>query len=205
MNVFDFIKGIVAGAIIAIPVGPIGILCLRRMLIQGPLMGIASGLGAATADLIYSTTAMAGMTIVSTFLFYHSMFIRIVSSLFLCALGIKIILSKPAPPIKSRTHDMVEAFISTFFLTLANPLLIFTFIAMFAILNISYEITSYMGVLFISAGVFIGSTLWWLILGGITSLLHPKISPKTLRKVNKISGTTIIIFGIITLLSILFK
>lgn len=205
MHITQFIKGIVAGAIIAIPVGPIGILCLRRMIAQGPLTGIASGLGAATADLIYSTIAMAGMTAVSTFLTDHFTFIRVVSSIFLCCIGFMIARTPAHAPRTAKPTDLLEAYISTFLLTLANPLIIFSFIAMFAIVGINYQHPTPLTALLVTSGVFIGSTIWWIILGGLTALLKPKISPTTLSTVNKISGSCIIAFGLITLLSILFK
>ena len=200
-----FIKGLVTGAFIAFPVGPIGIICLRRMLSQGPLIGLASGLGGATADIVYSTLAIVGLSVVSSFLMHHFILFRVLSSTFLCALGLRIILSKPPRPRATWTGGIAEAYFSTFLLTLANPLLILSFAAMFAVLAVNYETTDYLSLIALTSGVFVGSSLWWFILGGLTSFMQLKINPETLQKINKISGSLIILFGLGTLLSILFK
>ena len=198
------IKGIIAGAIIALPVGPIGIFCLRRMLTQGPLVGLASGLGSATADTIYATLALLGLSFVSSWLLLHSVLFRIISSLFLCALGTKILLSKPPRPQATWTTGLMQAYFSTLLLTLTNPLLIASFAAIFTILRANYSLNTYI-LSSLLLGVFIGSSLWWIILSGITSYARLSISPQRLAIINKISGMLIILFGMITLLSILFK
>jgi len=201
-----FAKGLAAGAFIAFPVGPIGIVCLRRMLSQGPLIGIVSGLGGATADAIYSTIAIVGMSFVSSFLMQHLTLLRILSSLFLCALGLKIVLSKPLTARAKKTGGLAEAFISTFILTLTNPLLVLSFAALFALFNVRYAmITNLYSLSALIGGVFIGSSLWWFALGGLTSCLKLQIKPETVKKINNISGILIIISGLFTILTILVK
>jgi threonine/homoserine/homoserine lactone efflux protein len=200
-----FAKGLAAGALIALPAGPIGIICLRRMLAQGPLVGIASGFGSATADIIYSTIAIVGLSMVSSFLMHHFILFRVISSIFLCTLGIKIIFSKPPRPRATWTGGIAEAYLSTFFLTLTNPLLILSFAALFALFNIRYEMTTIYSLFVLISGVFIGSSLWWFVLGGLTSFMKLKINPQTIQKINVISGILIILSGLITLLTILFK
>lgn len=201
----NFLKGIVAGAIIAFPVGPIGIICLRRMLSQGPLMGLLSGLGAATADIIYSSLALAGLNFIYTFLIEHTILLRIVSSIFLCGFGIKIVFSKPFRPVATWSRDVAQAYFSTFFLTLANPLIILSFITVFAAFGVNYKsehISSFAWPIF---GVFLGSSIWWFVISGITKLFHIVILPETVQKINKISGIAIILFGLITLITIIFQ
>lgn len=200
-----FIKGLATGAFIAFPVGPIGIICLRRMLSQGPLIGLASGLGGATADVVYSTLAIVGLSVISSFLMHHFILFRVVSSVFLCALGTKIFFSKPPRPRATWTGGAAEAYFSTFLLTLTNPLLILSFVAMFTALAVNYETTNYLSLISLISGVFVGSSLWWVILGAVASFMQLKIHPETLQKINKISGSLIILFGLGTLLSILFK
>jgi threonine/homoserine/homoserine lactone efflux protein len=201
----SILKGIGVGASIAIPVGPIGIICLRRMLMQGPLVGIMSGLGASTADLVYSSCALIGLSFIYSFLVHHLILVRIVSSIFLCSFGLKIILSDLPRPSATWTHDMIHAYFSTLFLTLANPLLILSFIAGFAALGVTYQQENIYSLIGPVIGVFIGSSLWWFILGGITSLFKPLVLPETLHLLNKIAGYIIIIFGLFTLLTIFLK
>ncbi len=200
-----FIKGLVTGALIAFPVWPIGLICLRRLLSQGPLIGLVSGFGGATADVIYSALAIAGLSVISSFLMYHFILLRVVSSIFLCALGLRIIFSKPPRPRATLAGGVAEAYFSTLLLTLSNPLLIFSFAAFFALFGVNYQTGDYAALVALISGVFIGSSLWWIILGALSSFMQLKINPETLQKINKISGSLIILFGLFTLLSILFK
>ena len=89
-------KGIILGFSIAAPVGPIGLLCIRRTLAQGRASGFATGLGAAAADCAYGFVAAFGLTAVSGLLVSHQWWFRLLGGLFLCYLGISTFLSRPA-------------------------------------------------------------------------------------------------------------
>jgi threonine/homoserine/homoserine lactone efflux protein len=201
----NFLKGIIAGAVIAFPVGPIGIICLRRTLSQGPIMGLSSGLGSATADIIYSSIALAGLGFIYTFLVEHTILVRVICSIFLCAFGLKIAFSKPSRPVATWSRDILQAYFSTFFLTLANPLLTLSFITVFAAFDIKYN--PEIPISFVSPilGVFLGSSLWWFVIGGVTQFFNFTILPETTQRINQISGIAIILSGISTLVTILFR
>src|SRR5580700_1720619 len=89
-------KGIIIGFSIAAPVGPIGVLCIRRSLAEGRQIGLATGLGAATADAVYGAIAGFGLTVISSFLVGHRLWLGFLGGLFLCYLGIRTLMSKPA-------------------------------------------------------------------------------------------------------------
>ena len=91
----NFLRGLIMGISIAAPVGPIGVLCIRRTLAQGKLAGFISGLGAATADAIYGIIAGFGITFISGFLIAQARWLSLVGGLFLCFLGIRTFLSDP--------------------------------------------------------------------------------------------------------------
>ena len=84
-----FLKGLIVGLSIAAPVGPIGILCIRRTLAHGRAAGFVSGLGAATADAMYGAAAGFGLTVVSSVLVGGQRWLRLVGGLFLLYLGIR--------------------------------------------------------------------------------------------------------------------
>ncbi|MEM8536119.1 MAG: LysE family translocator, partial [Chloroflexota bacterium] len=71
-----FVRGIIIGFLIAAPVGPIGVLCIRRTLTDGQIAGLISGLGAATADAVYGCIAGFGLTFVATFLASQQFWLR---------------------------------------------------------------------------------------------------------------------------------
>lgn len=145
-----------------------------------------------------------GIDLVSNFLISQQSWLRLVGGVFLCYLGIKTFLSKPSEDVTSvqRTHH-AGAYVSTFLLTLTNPLTILSFAAVFAGLGVTEGTNgNYINAAILVLGVFIGSILWWLILTGFVGLFHSKFSPDRLKWVNRISGTIITLFGLIALISL---
>jgi len=132
-SLVPFFKGLIIGFSIAAPVGPIGMLCIRRTLVYGRLSGLVSGLGAATADAVYGSIAAFGLAFVATFLVNQQGWLHLVGGLFLCYLGIKAFLAKPATATTTpESISLASDYASTFFLTLTNPLTILSFAAVFA-------------------------------------------------------------------------
>jgi threonine/homoserine/homoserine lactone efflux protein len=198
---FPFLKGCAIGLSIAAPVGPIGVLCIRRSLAEGARVGFFTGLGAAAADGFYGAVAAFGLTIISSFLRDQQKPLRIVGGLFLLYLGIKTFLAKPAErPASPATH--AGAFTSTFFLTLTNPMTIFSFMVIFAAFGLGSGPVDYWRATLMTAGTFIGSAAWWLFLSNGVALLRSRITPLWMQQVNRISGAIIIAFGISILLKL---
>ena len=188
------------GFSIAAPVGPIGVLCIRRTLAEGRLSGLVSGLGAASADSIYGCIAAYGLTFISIFLVKQQVWLGLIGGLFLCYLGLKTFFVKPAEQTVS-THEksMFRAFASTFFLTLTNPMTILSFAAIFAGLGLNESNGDYLSAIALVLGVFLGSALWWFILSFGVSLFRDKFNFRGLSWVNRISGILIMFFGILAL------
>lgn len=204
MDASFFIRGLLIGFSIAAPVGPIGVLCISRTLDKGRVYGLVTGLGAATADGFYGFIAGFGLTIVSSFLVNFQSWIRLIGGLFLLYLGLKTILTKPAKraAVVASTNNYFGAYASTVFLTLANPSTILSFVAIFAGAGLAGTNRSYLSAALLVSGVFIGSALWWFILSGGMSLLRKKVTPKWLLWINRISGTVLLLFGILALISL---
>ena len=171
MDISNFYKGLIIGFSIAAPVGPIGILCIRRTLSSGRVVGLLSGMGAATADALYGSVAAFGLTFISTFLLEQQIWLRLIGGAFLCYLGIKTILSHPSSsPFSANQTGLLSAYGSTFLLTLTNPLTILSFAAIFAGFGVVNAGGNYSNAAITVLGVFLGSSCWWVILSGITSL-----------------------------------
>ncbi|MBU0703616.1 MAG: LysE family translocator [Chloroflexi bacterium] len=201
----DFLlRGIIIGFSIAAPVGPIGVLCIRRTLAEGRAFGFASGLGAATADALYGCIAGFGLTFISSLLIGQQTWIRLIGGLFLCYLGVRTLLAEPSEqPASVGGSGLLGAYGSTFFLTFTNPMTILSFTAVFAGLGVGNASGDYGSAAVLVLGVFIGSGLWWLLLSGIAGAFRTRFSTRTLRWVNRISGVVIVGFGLIALLSLL--
>jgi len=202
MDLSYFLRGLILGFSIAAPVGPIGILCIRRTLAFGRASGLVSGLGAATADAIYGSIAAFGLVFVSNFLVNQQNWIRLVGGAFLCWLGLKTFLAKPSGQFETtKTTGLFGAYVSTFLLTLTNPMTILSFAAIFAGLGLSAAGGNYNTSLLLVLGVLLGSALWWLTLSTGVGLLRSKFNQTAMRWVNRISGAAIIAFGIFAILN----
>ncbi|MBE7554247.1 MAG: LysE family transporter [Anaerolineales bacterium] len=198
------LKGLIIGFSIAAPVGPIGVLCIRRTLTQGHWAGLLSGLGAATADAFYGSVAGFGLTVISTLLIGQQFWFSLIGGIFLCYLGGKTFVARPAETAaQSKGRGVIGAYASTLFLTLTNPATILSFAAIFAGLGLANASGDYGSASLMVLGVFLGSALWWLILSGGISLLRGKLTSDMLGWVNRISGVMIAGFGLAVLLSLL--
>jgi len=205
MDIIYLYKGLIIGFSIAAPVGPIGILCIKRTLSSGRLVGLASGLGAATADALYGCIAAFGLTFISDFLIHQQAWLRLIGGLFLCYLGIKTFFSHPTDSTQeSNPGGLLNAYGSTFFLTLTNPITILSFAAIFAGLGLADANADYSTAMTMVLGVFLGSASWWILLSTGVSLLRTRFTTAALLWVNRISGLIIFGFGIVALFSFLY-
>ena len=205
MDLLLILKGIVIGFSIAAPVGPIGILCIRRTLSHGKVIGFVSGLGAATADAMYGLIAGLGLTIITNLLLNYASFIQIIGAVFLTYLGIKIFTATPGvDSAKADGTTVFTAYFSTLFLTITNPMTIMSFLGIFSGLGILHSI-SYLNTFILVLGVFIGSAIWWLILSSFANLFKKKMGDNSLSIINKLSGAILIAFAFIVIMEMIMN
>lgn len=198
-----FARGLVIGLSIAAPVGPIGVLCIRRTLAEGRLAGLATGLGAATADAVYGAIAGFGVTAIAGLLLRQQGLIRLLGGLFLCYLGVRTFLAAPAERAATLARrTLLRSYGSALALTLTNPLTILSFAAIFAGLGAGTTGGSYGAAALLVLGVLLGSALWWLILSGLVSLFRTRLTPAILRWINRLSGVILLAFGLLALASL---
>lgn len=201
-----WLRSLIIGLSIAAPVGPIGLLCIRRTLAYGRRAGLMTGLGAAFADGVYGAVAAFGLSAVSAFLIDQQNFLRLGGGLFLIYLGQGILRSKPAERAagsdkndSGTSHSDLGLLFSTFLLTLTNPMTILSFIAIFSGLGLAGGVTTHglAAPLLTVAGVFTGSALWWLMLTFALSRLKVLSRPGNLIWINRLSGLVILVFGVL--------
>ncbi len=196
MSLIFLLKGFFIGFSIAAPVGPIGVLCIRRTLSHGWWSGFVSGLGAATADTFYMSVAAFGLTVVTNFLVGQQFWLQVGGGIFLLFLGLKIFRTKAVQEeLMAPANTRIKDFISTFFLTLSNPITILAFLAIFAGVGIGRNLT-HMSALLMVMGTFLGALSWWMILTSGVNLLRSRFTLKSLTTVNKISGVIVLVFGL---------
>ena len=203
MEITIFLKGMVIGFAMAVPIGPIGIMCVRKTLTEGRLRGLIIGLGAATADLFYGCVAAFGLTVISNTLNTERIWIRLVGGALLLFLGARTFSALPAnPDIPPNNNGVLRSYLTTVFLTLTNPLTIFAFIAVFAAFGLGNGL-GYFSATSLVAGVFIGSCLWFLLLSSGVTFFRKRLDLVGLRWVNKIAGILIFLSGVISIASVL--
>jgi threonine/homoserine/homoserine lactone efflux protein len=195
-----FFEGILFGFLIAVPVGPIGLLCINRALSGGAAYGLLSGLGIATGDAIAGGVAALGLTLVYSFLVSQQSWLHIASGLFLCYLGFRTFMVRPArPETSAAVNGFIGAYSSTFLLTLSNPVTILSFFAIYAGWNLESLRGEYFPAFLLMLGIFFGSALWWVLLAVGLLLFREKFTDQALNWVHKVSGVVIAGFGFVVL------
>jgi threonine/homoserine/homoserine lactone efflux protein len=196
------LKGVIIGFSLAAPVGPVGIMCIRRTLTHGHLRGFVSGLGAAAADSVYAIVAAFGITLISNFIVRQEIWIRLIGGILLLVLGTRTLLHHPQerePKVGINGH--ASAFVSMFFLTFTNPMTLFAFAVVFAGLGAGSVVDDTLTASFLVAGVFCGSGLWFLFITSAVHFYKDKFKQRGLKIVNIVAGCFIILCGLIALLS----
>ena len=198
-----FLRGWLIGLAIAAPVGPIGLLCIQRTLSQGRLAGLASGLGAATADAVYGFIAAFGLAFISGFLIAQQNVLALVGGVFLCYLAVRTFLAEPAAnAAQARGGKVGTAYATTFVLTLTNPVTILSFVAIFAGMGLAAGTGDYVAAAWMVLGVFAGSASWWLLLSFGVGLLRTRMTADVLRWINRGAGVIIGAFGLVAIISV---
>jgi threonine/homoserine/homoserine lactone efflux protein len=193
-----FVRGLVVGLAVAAPVGPIGVLCIRRTLADGRLAGLATGLGAATVDAFYGGIAAFGVTVISSLLLRQQVWIRLIGGLVLGYLGVKTIAAAPAERAAATAGPTpLRAYISAVALTLANPPTILSFAAIFAGLGVGTAGRASPATILLVLGVLVGSALWWVLLSSGVAAVRARVSPRVLRWINRLSGAMLVGFGVV--------
>jgi threonine/homoserine/homoserine lactone efflux protein len=198
------LKGLLIGLALAAPLGPIGILCMNRTLAEGPRSGFLCGLGAAVADTLYALAGTVALSAIAEWIIDDRTALRLIGGVYLVYLGARtfmrpIIVLPPGRPLARLPPGAHTAFMSTFLLTLANPVTLLGYAAIFAGVGATPAgmlkgLDSAAAALV--SGVFLGSALWWLALSNLGGPLRQYLGAHTLTVINRLSGTVLTAFGL---------
>lgn len=192
-------RGAMIGFAIAAPVGPVGLLCIRRTFAHGAGTGLASGLGAATADAMYGLLAALGVSAVASLLLEHALALRIVGGFLMALLGAASLrrACRPAGVVEAAKaatpSGLFGAFGTTFALTASSPMTILSFAGLLAALA-PPDGSMHSGLVLV-AGVFVGSIAWWMLLVGGVAASRRAIPPSALRWIEGVSGIALLAFA----------
>lgn len=184
------LRGIAMGWVIAAPVGPIGLLCIRRTIRHGLGIGFATGLGAAVADTFYGAIAAFGVTAAINFLTDHLPEFRLVGGIFLLVIAIKSFRYQPSELIRTQdATNWLAAFGTGIGLTITNPLTVFAFIGIFAGFGVDLAGTNAPALV---GGVLLGSSLWWLMLSSGVNLVRDHLTDRSLDMINRVAAVALL-------------
>ena len=193
-----FITGAIISFSIAAPIGHIGIICMKRTLNFGKLSGFISGLGAATAHVIFASILLSGLTLISDCLLKARFWLSLIAGTFLIYLGIKTFFAKLATmPKKVTKKTLLKDYASILILTLTNPMTIIPYLAAFTSFGLEDLEKCYINSILIVLGIFTGATTWWFLLSEITAKFKKKINDRFMLWVNRIAGLMIFSFGVL--------
>lgn len=197
------IEGITIGLCTSIPVGPIAILIIQRTLQKGRLHGFFSGLGAASSDTFYALLALIGLSVVLSFIEENKLIIQIAGSSIMMLFGIYIFFQNPAKNIeKSKTEKSSywQDYLTSFLLTLSNPLMIFLYIGLFAQYNFITSESHFMEIVIGICSVFAGAGLWWFLITLLASIFRKRFNIRGLWILNKATGMLIFVIALVALI-----
>src|SRR5271170_6599541 len=199
------LSGLVIGLIVALPIGPVNLICIRRTLALGPMNGFVSGLGAALGDGVFAIITAFGFTAVAQWFHGFSATLELTGGVLLIIFGISTYFSDPlhgrgVEQVASRqvgAPSLVRAFASTFALTITNPFTLFGFATLFATLGgISGSKASFGYAALVVVGVVSGSSLWWFTLTTVVGLFHARIDANIMKYINRGSGVLVTLSGV---------
>ena len=194
-------RGFILGFTIAASVGPISLLVIRRTLAEGRLYGLVSGMGVATADAMYGAIAAFGLAAITDLLVNAREVLGLVGGVFLLWFAWQTIRSTPseAATVTTRRRGYAGAYFSILGLTMANPMTILSFGALFAGLGVTSGATG--NAALVVLGVLLGSASWWVVLTTVLGTLRTRVTPTGIHRINLVSGVVIGIFAVVVIAS----
>jgi len=204
MSLTPILQGIITGFALAVPIGPIGILCIKRSLTDGSRSGLVVGLSGASADVVYALSAAFGVRLIVDFVSEQEVWIRLFGALLLMAVGFHMLRSRPAAnPSRASRNPETRSYLSTLLLALTNPMTLFAFVAAFTSMGVQSLMDEPSSLVLLILGVFVGSFAWFCLLAGLARRFRRTIGTRGTDLINRIAGALLMTFGIIGLLTAL--
>lgn len=196
------IKGLIIGVIVSAPVGPIGLLCVQRTLSKGRMHGFATAIGATISDLIYAVMAVFSMSFVVDFINDHQIVLRTIACAAIFIYGLYTFIVNPIKKLRKMkpSKDYMQDALSSFFLTITNPLVILLFIALFAKLNYMEDEASLAIALTGIVFIMLGACIWWILLVTFVNQFRNRFNIRGLYRLNQITGLLLMLGSIIGLI-----
>lgn len=202
------LKGLLIGFIVCTPIGPMAVLVIQRTANRNFKSGMFTGLGIAFSDSIWMGVAGFSLTYVIDFLNAHQSSLQLIGAVVVFLLGLNIFRSHPLETIRKyrgKSYNYFQSFGTAMLLAISNPVLVLAYIAILAGFNIVFSFSGISSAVFFVAGFFIGASLWWTTLSFFINLFRHKFNLRVLWWFNKISGSVIMFFVVVSVIVLIFK
>lgn len=196
------ISGLLIGVFISAPMGPTGMLVIQRTLNKGRRPALFTGIGAAFSDLTYCLLTGLGISFITDFIIAKEVLLQILGSLVLIAYSIYLFKKNPTLELKkpdNTSNKFFKDFGTGFIFTVANPLILFFIIGLFARFNFFlpefkhyHYITGY-------ASIFGGALLWWWLITFFVNKVRAHFNVRSLWIFNRIISSILLIMALIGL------
>ena len=181
----------------SVPIGAVGILCIRRTMNSGRRHGYITGLAGATADFIFSTVIAFGIKLVSEFVTSHQHEIRLVGGALLVVLGIVLLRSRRTASVEKKSAlEETGIYFSTFAIAITNPLVMFAYAAVMSAIGVAKYVHEYLSLSLLVVGIFFGAFLWFVFIANLVHRFHMMVTEDKLMLVNRIAGVVLILIGL---------
>jgi len=208
LNITYFFHGILIGIMSSAPLGPIAVLCIQRTINKGMKAGLILSSGAVIGDFLYAIVIGFGLTMISDVIFAYQNPIRLIGGIFVVYIGAKIFYSNPAKLAEKQNNTqtkLFQDFMTSFFITISNPLTLIGFGGLFAVFGSVDQQATTLNMSFTVLGVITGACIWWIILVSIVNLFKNKITNQKLLWINKITGFCVSAIGLLLAVSVFFS
>ena len=193
------VKGLIVGVVVSAPLGPVGVLCIQRTLNKGRWYGFVTGLGASLSDISYALLTGYGMSFMDQFLTKNQILLQIIGSIMLFLFGVYTFRSNPVQsirPLSSTPGSYLHNFITAFFVTLSNPLIIFLFIGLFARLSfvmpgspVGFQLVGYIAIV-------LGALSWWFGITYFVNKVRTRFNLRGIWMLNRIIGVIVMVLSV---------
>ena len=207
-TIFDILwKGFIIGVIVSAPLGPVGVLCIQRTLNKGRWYGFVTGIGASLSDIAYALLTGYGMSFVFDYVNKNIFYLQLFGSILLLAFGVYTFRSNPVKalrPVSARKGTYLHNFITAFFVTFSNPLIIFLFIGLFARFSfvmpgspIGFQLVGFLAII-------LGALAWWFGITYFVNKVRTRFNVRGIWMLNRIIGVVVIIASVVGIIMTLF-
>ena len=197
------VKGLIVGVVVSAPLGPVGVLCIQRTLNKGRWYGFVTGLGACLSDIIYALVTGYGMSFMDEFLMKNQVLLQIVGSVMLFVFGIYTFRSNPVQsirPVSSTPGTYLHNFVTAFFVTLSNPLIIFLFIGLFARFSFVLPDDSLKGIQLVGyLAIVLGALCWWFGITYFVNKVRTRFNVRGIWILNRVIGSVVMLASVFSL------